>query len=75
MRDQECPFKVGETVMYQPTNRGRGHLIMTDLSALEPGATYNIARIDKGFYVVTEGFENTVAGGLYWTEFVPMQMK
>jgi hypothetical protein len=47
---------------------------MTDLSALEPGATYKIARIDKGFYVVP-GFENTVAGGLYWTEFVPMQMK
>jgi hypothetical protein len=69
MSEQKCPFKVGETVIYQPTHDGRGKIIMTDLSALEPGRKYKIVSIDKGSYVVLEGFENSVAVGLYWTEF------
>jgi hypothetical protein len=69
MSEQKCPFKVGETVIYKPTHDGRGKIIMTDLSALEPGRKYKIVRIEKGSYVVPEGFENSVAGGLYWTEF------
>jgi hypothetical protein len=69
MNEQECPFKVGDTVIYKPTHEGRGRIIMTDLSALEPGRKYKIVRIEKGLHVVPEGFENSVAGGLYWTEF------
>jgi hypothetical protein len=69
MNDKGCPFKVGEMVIYQPTERGRGLEVMTDLASLEPGAVYKIARIDKGSYVVLEGYENSVGGGLYWTEF------
>jgi hypothetical protein len=42
---------------------------MTDLSALEPGRKYKIVHIEKGSYVVPEGFENSIGGGLYWTEF------
>jgi hypothetical protein len=71
MNDKECPFKVGETVIYQPTKRGRGLIIMTALAALKAGGSYKIARIDRGNYVVIEGFENAAGGGLYWTEFRP----
>ena len=42
---------------------------MTDLALLKPGDKYDIARIDDDAYVVVKGFENTVGGGLYWTEF------
>jgi len=66
---ENCPFKVGDTVVYRPSSRGRGLSVMTDFAALEPGRKYRIVRIDKGVYVVLEGFENAVAGGLYWTEF------
>jgi hypothetical protein len=69
MASKKCPFKVGDTVVYRPSNKGRGAIIMTDLAALKPGNRYKIARIDESVYVVVEGFENTVGGGLYWTEF------
>ena len=69
MSDEKCPFKVGDTVIYKPTHDGRGKIIMTDLSALEPGRKYKVVRVEKGSYVVPEGFENSVTGGLYWTEF------
>ena len=69
MSTEKCPFKVGDTVVYRPTLKGRGAIIMTDLAALKHGEKYKIARIDEGLYVVPEGFENAVGGGLYWTEF------
>lgn len=65
----KCPFKVGDTVIYRPTDKGRGSVIMTDLAALKPGNKYKIVRIDEGISVVVEGFENAIGGGLYWTEF------
>ena len=69
MSKEKCPFTVGDTVVYRPSNRGRGLVVMTDLAALKPGEKYKIARIDNDLYVVVEGFENAVGGGLYWTEF------
>ena len=69
MSSQKCSFKVGDTVVYRPSSRGRGHIIMTDLAALKPDNKYKIARIDKDVYVVLEGFENTTPSGIYWTEF------
>jgi hypothetical protein len=66
---EQCSFKVGDTVVYRPSDRGRGLVIMTDLAALKPGNKYKIARIDNGVYVVVEGFENAAGRGLYWTEF------
>jgi hypothetical protein len=67
MNSEKCPFKVGDTVVYRPSSRGRGLLNMTELAALEPGSRYKVVRIAKERYVVVAGFEN--AGGLYWTEF------
>jgi hypothetical protein len=69
MKNEDIPFKVGDTIVYRPSDRGKGLVIMTDLAALKPGEKYKIARIDNGAYVVVEGFENAVGGGLYWTEF------
>lgn len=67
--EKNCPFKVGDTVFYRPTSRGRGLIIMTDLAHLKPGEKYRIAKMEEGAYVVVEGFENPIPNGLYWTEF------
>ena len=66
---EACPFKVGDTVIYKPSFRGRALDVMTGLAGLKPGEKYKVARIEKGYYVVVEGFENNPGGGLYWTEF------
>ncbi len=69
MDSEKCQFSVGDIVVYRPTNKGRGGIIMTDLAKLVPGEKYRIARIKKNVYIVPEGFEGAVGGGLYWTEF------
>ena len=66
-----CPFKVGDVVVYRPSERGRALLVMTSLAALQPGTKYKISRIDKDCYLVLEGFEAVEVGGLYWSEFSP----
>ena len=66
---EKCPFTVGDVVVYRPSERGRGQSVMTDFARLIPGAKYRIVRIEKDKYIVPEGFENTSAGGLFWTEF------
>jgi hypothetical protein len=69
MKNEKCPFKVGQTIVYRPSNRGH------DLDANSPeskklkiGAKYVIARIDKECYVVVENYTHP-GGGIYWTEF------
>jgi hypothetical protein len=69
MRDEGCPFKAGDRVVYKPSIRGRGQVVMTDLAHLVPGSDYVVARVDQGQYVVLRGFEGSPAGGLHWTEF------
>lgn len=70
MKDEPCPFVVGQQVVYQPSLRGVSCSIMTDLGQkMIIGGTYTIARIDKGVYVVVVGHEDAIEGGLYWTEF------
>ena len=66
---KQCPFNLGDRVIYRPTIRGRGHLKMTDLAVLVPGSSYTVSRIDNEVYVVVKGFENAVPCGIYWTEF------
>jgi hypothetical protein len=69
MTKDNCPFKVGDTVVYRPSNKGSGAIIMTDLAALKQGNKYKIASIEEDVYVVPEGFEKAVPCSLYWTEF------
>jgi len=66
---KKCPFAVGAVVVYRPSAKGLGALVMTDLARLVPGQKYKIAEIEDGIYIVPEGFETAVGGGLYWTEF------
>ena len=70
MQSEKCPFKAGDVVTYRPSMRGRGQSVMTDLADLVPGRRYHVASIQKEYYVVLKGYENSPAGGLYWTEFV-----
>jgi hypothetical protein len=70
-----CPFKVGEWVVYKPSTRGRDLIIMTDLAKLVPGQRYKVARIDDDVYVVVEGFETSLPSGLYWTEFETIEQE
>jgi hypothetical protein len=65
----KCPFKVGDLVVYAPSQRIIGHNVMTDFSALRPGEIYKIATIQNDMYVIPEGFEDTPAGGLVWEAF------
>ena len=67
--EKECPYKVGDFVIYKPSIRGRDLIIMTDLARLLPGNRYKISRIDDDVYLVVEGFEDCIPSGLYWTEF------
>jgi hypothetical protein len=69
--EEKCPFKAGDWVTYKPSSRGRGLIIMTDLSRLIPNQKYKVSRIEGNDYIVVEGFENSVGGGLFWTEFEP----
>ena len=66
---EKCPFKAGDAVVYRPSRRGLGLNVMTDLAKLVPGQKYKISRIVQSRFIVVEGFEHSVAGGLYWTEF------
>jgi len=68
MNKEKCPFKVGDTVAYRPSNRGHALDIMID-PQLRKGGSYKIVRIDNDVYVVIEGFEKAAGGGIYWTEF------
>lgn len=69
MTSETCPFKAGDTVVYRPSERGRGLVANTDFATLVPGNRYKIVRIVRGAYLVIEGFENSPGSGLYWTEF------
>jgi len=63
----ECPFKVGDKVIYKPSPRGYG-LEATHDGRLEPGRTYVVSEIQNDRYVVVHGYSHP-GGGLYWTEF------
>lgn len=70
--EEKCPFRVGDWVIYRPSSRGRGLIIMTDLCRLVPNQKYKVSRIEDRDYIVVEGFENSIPSGLFWTEFEPV---
>lgn len=65
----ECPFKIGDWVLYKPTPRGYG---LIDGERMVPGKMYRVEAIENKVYVVVEGYKHP-GGGLYWTEFEPAQ--
>jgi hypothetical protein len=64
-----CPFSVGQVVRYRPSLKGEG-LAANDPAWTTPksGAAVRIAAIERGKYVVCEGYDHP-GGGTYWTEF------
>ncbi len=63
------PFIVGENVVYCPSIRGRGLLVMTNLADLVPSQEYIIIQIENEEYLVLEGFENSIPNSVHWSEF------
>lgn len=66
---EPSPFKVGDWVIYRPTDRTRGYTVM-DEQHLVIGRRYRVAEIQDDAYVRVEGY-NDPSGGLYWTNFEP----
>ncbi len=64
-----CPFQVGDWIRYTPTQRGRGHLVMTGLANLIPNELYRVAEVVENDYVVLESHESAMPNAIYWTEF------
>ena len=60
-----CPFKIGDLVVYRPSQRGYA---LIDGERLKIGNTYRVERIEQENYVVVEGYCHP-GGGIYWTEF------
>jgi len=66
---QQCPFSVGQLVIYRPSSRGLDADVMSPSSQrLIPGHSYRIVDIVQGAYIVPEGYSHP-GGGIYWTEF------
>jgi hypothetical protein len=65
----DCPFSVGQTVFYRPDARIRG-LTANDRPDETPsfGSAVRISAIEKGAYVVCEGYRHP-GGGMHWTAF------
>lgn len=69
LHQENCPFKVGQTVVYRPSDRGIALEVMSsDSEKLTPGNAYRIEKIQDGIYVVVEGYTHP-GGGIHWTEF------
>ncbi len=67
--NDRCPFEVGQYVVYRPSLRGTALDVMASPSQkLTPGAAYRVKAVQKGLYVVVEGYDHP-GGGIYWNEF------
>lgn len=60
-----CPFRVGDRVIFTPSERTRGLYQDVDRFGVRPGEPYVIAEIRDGTYLY---FENG-SGGWPWNEF------
>lgn len=69
---QTCPFKTGDWVIYQPTKRGQDLDVMASCEdQLRAGQKYKVCAIERGDYVMVERYKHP-GGGIYWSEFVPV---
>lgn len=70
MPEPECPYKVGDYVIYRPSLQGYAYPPrLPDGTEMVKDQKYRIAKIVKNYYIVCEGFEAASGGGLFWTEF------
>jgi len=60
--------RVGDTVIYHPSSRGRALDIMSSpAEKLVPGESYKISEIRQNCYIVVNGYDHP-GGGIYWME-------
>jgi len=63
---QECPFKIGDRVLFSPSERTTGwYQHAWDRLRIKPGDHGTITKIDQGVYVYLD--DNR--GGFFWTEY------
>ncbi len=67
-----CPYRPGQTVIYRPSTKGWDCRLPDQ--HLEPGKEYVVREIVSDVYVVVEGY-NSVGGGLFWSEFIPVDKR
>lgn len=68
-KQKQCPFVVGDWVVYKPTKRGMDLDVMSSISErLIPGKVYRVSEIQKNSYIVVDGYTHP-GGGIYWAEF------
>lgn len=69
--DGTCPFQIGQTVFYRPSDKGT-YLTLSEPPGWNPkfGVAVRVTDIEQGKYVVWEGCTHP-GGGIYWTGFSP----
>lgn len=68
-KNAQCPFEIGQNVVYRPSARGLALNVMASSSQkLVSGKICAIKEIQNGAYVVVEGYDHP-GGGINWTEF------
>jgi hypothetical protein len=66
MQKKQCPFKVGDTVIFSPSEHTRGwYQHAWDKLRIKPGDQGIITRIDQGVYVYLD--DNR--GGFFFDEY------
>jgi len=63
--DKQCPFQVGDSVRFTPSERTLGHYQDIERLGVKPDAVLTIAEIREGCYL----YFAYGAGGWPWTEF------
>ena len=51
-KSEVCPFKVGDHVVYKPSERGWGYELMS--GRFVPGRTYVVREIEEERYILVE---------------------
>lgn len=67
MNDTSCPFHPGEWAVYRPSTQAKE--AGTGYWQLKPGARYRVVGVIANAFLVLEGLEEAVPGGLHWKDF------
>ena len=67
---EKCPFQIGDTVAYHPSEHGLGYEVMR-CETLVPGREYVVKEVLDDKYVVVD--QDGHPRGMAWTEFQPKQ--
>ena len=66
---KNCPFKIGDQVVFNPSKRTLGWNTFIEENGLKQYHAYKIVDINNGKYLTLEG----VKGGWHWHDFAGLQ--